>query len=164
MRILVLSDTHVPSACDDLPDVIYQEIKNVDMIIHAGDFVDIRLLKKLKSLKPLEAVYGNMDSGEIREKLPKTKVISVGGFNIAVVHSDGYKNSSEHLKNTYFKNEKIDVVIFGHTHRAQNFTDKNSGVLYFNPGSPTDKIFSPYNSYGIIDITKKITADIVKII
>jgi len=60
-----------------------------------------------------------------------------------------------------FKNDRVDLVIFGHSHKA--FNEKRGDILYFNPGSPTDQIFSPFNSYGIIEINDKIEARIIKI-
>ena len=56
----------------------------------------------------------------------------------------------------------IDVVMFGHSHEPLN--EKNGGVLYFNPGSPNDKVFAPYCSYGILDISEKgIIGKIIKV-
>lgn len=60
-----------------------------------------------------------------------------------------------------FKSDNVDVIVFGHSHLPLN--EKRSGVLYFNPGSPTDDIFSPYNSYGIIEVSYNISAKIIKV-
>jgi hypothetical protein len=51
-----------------------------------------------------------------------------------------------------FEKDKVDIIVFGHSHNPVNET--RDGILYFNPGSPTDKMFSPYNSYGIIEINE----------
>jgi len=60
-----------------------------------------------------------------------------------------------------FKNDKVDLIIFGHSHCGLN--EKKGGILFFNPGSATDKVFAPYNSYGIIEINDKIKATIIRI-
>lgn len=158
MRILVLSDTHIPVAAPDIPDKIYKEIDNVDMIIHAGDFIDIKFLEKLHSLKELRGVCGNMDSKEIRSILNPKEVLTIDKVKIGLIH--GYGASSELMPTIRREFDKIDALIFGHSHVATNV--KKDGVLYFNPGSPTDKIFAASNSYGILEIkNKKIEGEII---
>lgn len=158
MRILVLSDTHIPVTAQDLPQKIYDEIKSVDMIFHAGDFIEMKLLDKLRGLKELKAVAGNMDSKEIRMELNPKEVIAIGKFKIGLIH--GYGASSELLATVRREFERIDAIVFGHSHSATN--TRKDGVLYFNPGSPTDKIFASSNSYGILEVTdKKIEGEII---
>ena len=160
MRILVLSDTHIPITAQDLPEQIYKEIDSVDMIIHAGDFIDLDVLEKLKSLKETKAVCGNMDPKEIRVTLNAKEIFSVGKFKIGLMH--GYGAPSEIMATVRKEFDKVDVLIFGHSHAATNI--KKNGVLYFNPGSPTDKIFASKNTYGILEITDKgIEGSIVEI-
>lgn len=160
MRIVVLSDTHIPIAAQDLPLKIYDEIKNADMIFHAGDFIGDELLYKLKALKPLKAVYGNMDSKEIRKQLKPKEIIMIGKFRIGLIH--GYGAPSELLATVTREVEKVDAIVFGHSHVAMN--TKKDGILYFNPGSPTDRIFASKNSYGILEVTdKKIEGEIVEL-
>lgn len=158
MRILVLSDTHIPVTAQDLPQKIYDEIKSVDMIFHAGDFIEMKLLDKLRGLKELKAVAGNMDSKEIRMELNLKEVIAVGKFKIGLIH--GYGAPSELLATVRRELGRIDAIVFGHSHAATNI--RKDGVLYFNPGSPTDKIFASSNSYGILEVTdKKIEGEII---
>lgn len=158
MRILVLSDTHVPVAAQDLPKKIYDELKNVDMIIHAGDFVEPEMVDKLRGFKELKAVCGNMDSPAVRTALKPKEEFVIGAFRIGLIH--GYGAPSEIMETVRKEFGKVDVLIFGHSHAAVNM--KKDGVLYFNPGSPTDKIFAVKNSYGILNITdKKIEGEII---
>ncbi len=160
MKILVLSDTHIPVAAHDLPQVIYEAIEGVDMIFHAGDIMDIKMLEKLKSLKETKAVCGNMDSKELSAILNTKEVITIGKFKIGLIH--GYGAPSEIMPTVRREFDKIDVLVFGHSHAAMNV--KKDGVLYFNPGSPTDKIFASKNSYGILEVTdKNIEGTIVEI-
>ena len=158
MKIGVVSDTHSL----DLPRQMLEEFKNVDFIIHAGDFCSAPDLQKLTKIKEVKAVYGNMDDGSIRKKLSRRQIIPCGKFTIGVFHGEG---APQHILATVqkeFKDEKVDVVIFGHSH--QPFNEEIKGVLYFNTGSPNDYVRAPYPSYGILDVGEtKITGQIVKV-
>lgn len=162
MKIGVISDTHINHKSADLPEEIVEAFKNVDMIIHCGDLVDLSVVEKLKNLcKNVKAVYGNMDPAELKDKLPEKEIITVGKFKIGVAHGYGAPNGLVELLTKIFKDEGVDIIVFGHSHKPLN--EKRGNILFFNPGSPTDKVFSPYNSYGILDITDKIEAKIIKI-
>ena len=93
MRILVLSDTHIPIAASDLPEKIYKEIESADMVFHAGDFIDESVLDRLSALKEVKAVCGNMDSAQLRGRLKTKEVVAVGPFKIGLIH--GYGSASE---------------------------------------------------------------------
>lgn len=160
MKILVLSDTHIPVAAQDLPEEIYKATEDVDMIFHAGDLIDAGVLEKLKSLKETRAVCGNMDSEELSMALNTKEIINIGKFKIGLIH--GYGAPSEIMPTVRREFDKIDVLVFGHSHAAMNV--KKDGVLYFNPGSPTDKIFASKNSYGILEVTSnKIEGKIIEL-
>lgn len=162
MRIGIISDTHITSRTDSLPKEILEAFKNVEMIIHAGDLIDLSALEKLKqSCKNIKAVCGNMDNQEVRDKLPTKEIITVGAYKIAVTHGYGSPGNIRKKITEMFKEQKIDVIIYGHSHTP--FNERINDILYFNPGSPTDKIFAPYNSYGILEINDKIEAKIIKI-
>ncbi|MBI4981675.1 MAG: metallophosphoesterase family protein [Candidatus Omnitrophica bacterium] len=162
MKIGVLSDTHIPDRAKSIPQEILDAFKNVDMIIHAGDFADLNILEKLKSTcSNVKAVAGNMDPAEIKEKLPEKEIFKIGKFKIAVAHGWGQPDKLPALLAEKFKDDDVDVIVFGHSHKA--FNEKIGKILFFNPGSPTDNIFAPYKSYGIIEINDKITAKIIKL-
>lgn len=161
MRIGVISDTHIPKMAKDIPKAVYNEFKNVDLILHAGDFVEADFLKKLKDFKKTIGVYGNLDSSEVTNILKAKEIIEVGGFRIGLIHGWGAPEGLTERIRTEFKDEKIDCIVFGHSHSP--FNETKNGILFFNPGSPTDKIFAPYNSYGSLEITDKIVGKIVKL-
>ena len=161
MKILVLSDTHIPFSADDLPCEIYQKMKEVDLVIHAGDFVSMEFLNRLKKCAKVEAVYGNMDSSDIRKQFSKEKIIEAGNFRIGILHGEGSKEHTIDLAQKCFKNQKVDLVVFGHTHQAVSFT--KAGVIYLNPGSPTDSIFAASKTYGLVEIDGEIKVEIVKL-
>ncbi|MDD5439647.1 MAG: metallophosphoesterase family protein [Candidatus Omnitrophica bacterium] len=161
MKIGVLADTHIPKAAPDLPAAIYNDFKAVDLILHAGDITEVTVIRALEKLAPVKAVYGNMDMMDIRALYPKKNIITVDNVRIGLIHGFGPPNSVFKMVRTEF-DSAIDVIVFGHTHIPYN--EKKGGTLLLNPGSPTDKVFAPYNSYGILEITNgAVIGRIVKI-
>lgn len=162
MRIVVISDTHISDRSKGLPAKVIEELKKADMIIHAGDLVDPSVLDKLKSVCPnVKAVWGNMDPYEVRAQLPEKEIFKLDKHKIGVMHGYGPPNKLIDLLYSVFKNEGVSIVIFGHSHFP--ITERKNGIIFFNPGSLTDKVYAPYNSYGIIEINDKIETRIVKI-
>lgn len=161
MRILVLSDTHIPRAAQDLPAKICEEIEKADAIMHAGDFVDESVLDKLKKAKKeVYAVYGNMDSPEVRRRLKNKEIVTIGKFKIGIIH--GYGAPKDIIDTVKGEFGNVDVIVFGHSHVP--ISTRKNGILFFNPGSPTDTVFAKENTYGILEITdKKIEGEIVKL-
>lgn len=162
MRIGVVADTHISSARGEIPKEILSEFQKVEMIVHAGDLVNLSVLDKLRRVcKNIKAVQGNMDQPEVIKQLPEKEIIKIGNYKIGVMHGSGPPDNLIELMMKVFKDEGVNLVIFGHSHYP--LQEKRGSVLYFNPGSPTDKIFAPYNSYGIIEINDKIEARIIRI-
>ncbi|MEW5895255.1 MAG: metallophosphoesterase [Candidatus Omnitrophota bacterium] len=146
MKIIVLSDTHSRS----LPPQVRKELPKADLIIHAGDICDTKMLGEIEQINDVEAVYGNMDDQVLRKKLPRRLILKYDGVCIGVLHGEGSpEHLIDHIKDE-FKDEDVDVIIFGHSHEP--FNKKIDGVVFFNPGSPNDEIFAPYCSYGVIKI------------
>lgn len=161
MRIGVLSDTHIPEKAFDIPKPVLDAFRKVDMIIHAGDLADITVLETLKNICPdVRAVCGNMDNPSLRNKLPEKELLEVGGYRIGIMHGFGHPDKLIEVLARAFKDDLVDIIVFGHSHRG--YKHRHGKVLYFNPGSPTDRVFAPYNSYGIIEISDKIEAKIIK--
>lgn len=161
MRIGVLSDTHIPLNAKKLPDELIKGLKGVDLIIHAGDIIELSVLDELKRIAPVEAVAGNMDPRSVSRALPEKKILELGGFKIGVMHGSGPPYGLiDHIRRR-FEGEKLDCIIYGHAHKAS--IEHIGRTIFFNPGSPTDKVMAPYNSYGILEITDKITPKIIKL-
>ncbi len=150
MRIGVISDTHLttPSGMinsvkrairntrtlEDLQTLVRQHFHEVDLIIHAGDFVELAVFEMLRELAPVEAVQGNMDGAKIRREFPAQKVLNIEGCTIGLTHGSGAPQGIIDRISSLFTD--VDAIIFGHTH--QPFNEKRNGILFFNPGSPTD--------------------------
>jgi putative phosphoesterase len=162
MKIVVISDTHLPEGISSFPAQLIADIKSADMVIHAGDFVEEQVFEGIKAIaRQVKAVHGNMDCDELKDKLPDKEVIIIGKFKIGVIHGNGAPSSLVDFAGEAFKKDSPDLIIFGHAHSA--FNEKVGKAIFFNPGSPVDKIYAPYNSYGIIEISDKIEARIVKV-
>lgn len=160
MKIGVISDTHIPERALQLPPEVFNIFKGVELIIHAGDLVTLEALQELKKIAPVKAVCGNMDSPEVCATLPKKEIITIGKFKIGVFHGKGSPARILFQAKEAF-NEKVDVIIFGHSHAP--LCEKKEGILFFNPGSPTDTIFAPFRSCGILEINNEIKGTIVKL-
>lgn len=164
MRVLVISDTHIPVTAAKLPAIIEKEAKMSDCCLHCGDFITYPTFEALSSWVKTYGVCGNMDDSTIKERLPEKQLIKLGGIKIALTHGRGHSNILLNYIQRKFLDEidDVDVFAFGHSH---HILDKEiDGKIYFNPGSPTDKMFAPYCSYGILEINgKDLKRRIVKI-
>lgn len=149
LRIGVVADTH----SRELPPAMLKDFKSVDLIIHAGDFCDKADYEVFAKLKDVKAVYGNMDTAAIREILPRRQIIKLGAFNVGLFHGEGSAKVTLQKVKEEFQKDKVDIVIFGHSHQPLN--QKEGNVLYFNPGSPNDTVFAPYCTYGILEVNDK---------
>lgn len=150
MRIVAISDTHMPRVANELPGKLIEALKACDMVLHAGDFVEYEILENIKKLnRNVRAVYGNMDSQDLRRRLNDKEVVQAGKFKIGLIHGFGAPKDLEHTVMGEFSG--VDAIVFGHSHSPCNL--KRNDILLFNPGSPTDTIFAKTNSYGVLDIT-----------
>jgi putative phosphoesterase len=151
MKIGVLSDTHLRSI-EELPRNILEAFSEVDLIVHAGDFVMLPVLEGLRRMGETKAVRGNMDSPDIKGILPEKELLVVNGKRIGVIHGSGAPWGIESRVREQF--DQVDVIIFGHTHQAKN--EMAGGVLFFNPGPAKD-------SYGILQIDDEVKGQIVRV-
>ncbi len=160
---MVISDTHIPERAGNLPPQLVLALKEASLIVHAGDICEYWVVEELLSFAPLFAVQGNMDRADVKAKLKKEEIFEVAGKKIGLVHGWGPPWGIEKRVSEVFKSVPTDIIIFGHTH--QPFKKVIGEVLYFNPGSPTDTVFAPYFSYGVIEIVDGIIqkAEIVRL-
>ena len=100
-----------------------------------------------------------MDTVEVERAFPATRVLEIGGFKIGVTHGDGAPQGI--IERVSAKFTGVDAIVFGHSHQPLN--ERRNGVLLFNPGSPTDRIFAPYNSVGLLEISDTISGQIIRL-
>lgn len=148
-KILVLSDTHIPTRAKAFPAKVVEALREADLILHAGDLATPEVLDELCGYgKPVVAVRGNVDVPELR--LPRRAVIPVGPFKIGMIHGDGAASTTLGRAVAAFADEPVQVVVFGHSH--QPLLQEENGRFYLNPGSPTDKRREPRYSFAWIHV------------
>ncbi|MBS2553641.1 metallophosphoesterase [Catenulispora sp. NL8] len=145
MRLLLMSDTHVPTRARHLPAPLLAAVAEADVVFHAGDWVDTGTLDLLQDRsKRLIAVYGNNDGPALRERLPEVARVELQSCRFAVVHETGPARGREQRCATRFPD--TDVLVFGHSHIPWD-TTAPGGLRLLNPGSPTDRRRQPYATY-----------------
>ena len=145
MRLLIISDTHVPARARDLPGQVWDEVGRADVVIHAGDWVIPALLDELEDRAArLVGVFGNNDGTELRRRLPEVARVTLDGLRVAVVHETGGTAGRELRADRGYPD--VDLLIFGHSHIPWD-TVSPGGMRLLNPGSPTDRRRQPACTY-----------------
>lgn len=145
MRLLLIADTHVPKRARDLPAPVWDEVARADVVVHAGDWVDVTLLDALEHrAERLVACWGNNDGRELRDRLPEIADVTLAGVRISVVHETGAASGREERMSRRYPD--TDVLVFGHSHIPWDTTSR-TGLRLLNPGSPTDRRRQPHCTY-----------------
>ncbi len=145
MRLLLISDTHLPARARELPSPVWAEVAAADVVVHAGDWVEAALLDELEARsKRLIGVYGNNDGADLRARLPEIARADLDGVRLAVIHETGAKQGREQRCDAQFPD--TDVLVFGHSHIPWDTTTP-AGLRLLNPGSPTDRRRQPFCTY-----------------
>jgi putative phosphoesterase len=127
MEVGVLSDTHGVLRPEAL-----EALAGCDVILHAGDVGDPKILQDLVTIAPVFAVRGNVDKGPWADALPTTEVIEVAGVRFYLLHVLEELDVDPGAAG-------VDVVVFGHSHRP--LAEDREGVLFLNPGSAGPRRF-----------------------
>ena len=144
-RLVLMADTHLPKRAKVLPGQLWQAVEEADVVVHAGDWVDVGLLDELEERsRRLVACFGNNDHGELRKRLPEVATADVDGLRLAVVHETGAAQGRERRCAERFPG--ADVLVFGHSHIPWDTTCA-TGLRLLNPGSPTDRRRQPHCTY-----------------
>ncbi len=145
VSLVLVADTHVPKRARDLPHSLWSAIEAADVVVHAGDWVDVALLDELeRRAQRLVGVHGNNDHGVLRERLPEVARVELAGVRIAVVHETGDAKGREQRCSDRYPD--ADVLVFGHSHIPWDTTTA-TGLRLLNPGSPTDRRRQPHCTY-----------------
>ena len=130
IKILLLSDTHSYIGND-----ILKYVKQVDEVWHAGDIGDIKVTDAIKTLKPLRAVYGNIDNAKIRVEFPEHNRFKCENVDVWITHIGGYPNRYDKRIRETIKQNPPDLFISGHSHILKVMPDKKLNLLHMNPGA-----------------------------
>src|SRR3972149_7772203 len=112
MRIAVLSDTHV-SRIRELPKALVDRLKDVDLVVHVGDYTGKEFLDELRKLVNFRGVRGNMDPPDIRGALPDKDILEVNGKRIGLIHGLGAPIGLEERIRKEFEN--VHAIVYGHS-------------------------------------------------
>ncbi len=129
-RILLISDTH-----GHLDPKLFKYIEKADEVWHAGDIGDLALCDALEKLKPLKAVYGNIDGADCRLRFSEFLVFQIEQVKVVITHIGGYPTKYPLKLKNYLQNEKPNLFICGHSHILKVMFDKELQHLHMNPGA-----------------------------
>ena len=137
-RIGLLSDTH-----GLLDKRVLEHFKDVDEIWHAGDIGSEEVLRRLREFKPTRAVFGNMDSGDVRYTLSEFYRFRVEDVNVLMTHIGGYPGHYNPWLIPMFRKEPPDLFVCGHSHILKVQYDSQFNFLTMNPGAAGKQGWQP---------------------
>ncbi|WP_134766119.1 metallophosphoesterase [Nocardioides sp. 1609] len=157
-HVLVIADTHLPRRARDLPPELWEQIEAADVVVHAGDWVDLATLDRLEErARRVVGVFGNNDGPDLRARLPEVATARIGGVRFAVVHETGGRQGRE--QRCEAAHPDADVLVFGHSHIPWDTTTPR-GLRLLNPGSPTDRRRQPHCTYLTLTAQDGALADV----
>jgi uncharacterized protein len=155
MKIAILSDTH-----NHLDDTIINYLQDVDEIWHAGDIGTLALLDKLKSLKKVRAVYGNIDGRDVRMETGEDLFFTIEGMKIWMTHIGGHPGRYDNSVKAKLQENPPDVFICGHSHICRILPDNKLNMLYINPGAAGKYGFHAIRTMILAEIKDKRLTDL----
>ena len=129
-KILLLSDTH-----GYLDEQMLKYVHQVDEVWHAGDIGNLTVTDTIAIIKPVRAVFGNIDGDMARLQFPLDSRFKVEGQEVWITHIGGYPNRYEKRIRIELKLNPPDILICGHSHILKIIYDKKFNFLYLNPGA-----------------------------
>lgn len=149
LRLAVLADTHAPRFWKGCPPRVAELLRDVDVILHAGDVCTVDVLEELSRFAPVHAVLGNNDGADVAAwPAPETLEFELAGIAVAMIHDSGAKTGRMGRMRRQFPH--ADLVVFGHSHIP--WDEELDGQRVFNPGSPTDKRRQPRATMGLLEL------------
>jgi uncharacterized protein len=153
VRVAVLSDTHAPRRWKSCPPAVAAHLREVGMILHAGDVCTASVLDELAQYAPVTAVVGNNDGPDVAAwGAAETVSLEIEGLRVGMIHDSG--PAAGRLGRMRRRFPEADLVVFGHSHIPLDSRDPSAGGLrIFNPGSPTDRRRQPHGTIGLLRIS-----------
>ncbi|WP_345375356.1 metallophosphoesterase family protein [Frondihabitans cladoniiphilus] len=157
-RLVLVSDTHVPTRARALDDAVWRSVEEADLVVHAGDWTTLALLDEFEARsRQLVAVRGNNDGPEFDERLPLVAQAVVEGLRLTAVHETGGKAGREERAD--HAHPTADLIVFGHSHIPWDSTTPR-GTRMLNPGSPTDRRRQPYRTWTTLVLDSGVIRDV----
>ena len=150
MKVGIISDTHIKNNDESIIDILDTYFQDIDMIIHAGDYIDETVVDALINHKNFIGVSGNVDNTKVKELLKEKKLITLEGYRIGIFHGHGNGDSTLTRAYNRFKDDQVDIIIFGHSH--QPLIKTMNKILLLNPGSLRYKRQERWFSYIILEL------------
>lgn len=129
-KILLLSDTH-----SHIDDAVLKYVKQADEVWHGGDIGDLKVTDTIKALKPLRAVYGNIDNAQVRLEFPLHNRFMCEGVSVWITHIGGYPGKYNPNIKAEMTANPPQLFICGHSHILKVIFDKQHNLLHMNPGA-----------------------------
>lgn len=129
-KILLLSDSH-----SYIDEQILKFVKQADEVWHAGDIGSLKVTDAIKKLKPLRAVYGNIDDKDVRAEFPLDNKFTVENCSVWITHIGGYPNKYNERVRKELRKNTPNIFISGHSHILKVLFDKKLNLLHLNPGA-----------------------------
>ncbi|MEQ6123050.1 metallophosphoesterase family protein [Pseudotenacibaculum sp. MALMAid0570] len=129
-KILLISDTH-----SYIDDQILKFVKQADEVWHAGDIGNLEVTDTIQKIKPLRAVYGNIDSKDARAEFPLDNKFVLEGVSVWITHIGGYPNKYNFRIREELQQNPPKLFICGHSHILKVQYDKKLQLLHLNPGA-----------------------------
>ncbi len=129
-RVGLLSDTH-----GYLDDKILHHLKNCDVIWHAGDIGEGKILEPLREIAETRAVWGNIETPLKRKELPEIDILECEGFKILMIHIAGKFKTYTPQVRALINEHNPEILICGHSHILKIGYDKKNSLMYINPGA-----------------------------
>jgi putative phosphoesterase len=151
MMVGVISDTHISKDAAFFEAFIKRNFSELDMILHLGDYTSMSVLEILEQNTGFTGVYGNNDSSIIKETLKEKEIIKIFDYKIGLFHGHGQEKTTLERAYDKFKEDKVDIIVFGHSHMPLIQTKHK--ILFINPGSVSNKRKERWYSYIVLNIT-----------
>jgi uncharacterized protein len=149
MRVLALADTHAPRRWTTCPPPVAEQLRQADLILHAGDVCTAAVLDELSGYAPVLAVLGNNDRPDVAEwGAPETLQADLDGLQVAMLHDSGA--APGRLRRLRHRFPDAGLVVFGHSHIPLD--ESGDGLRILNPGSPTDRRRQPHGTVAVLTI------------
>jgi putative phosphoesterase len=130
VKILLLSDTH-----SYIDEAILKYVHQADEVWHAGDIGSLNVTDTIKKIKPLRAVYGNIDDDNARKEFPLHNRFMCEGVDVWITHIGGYPGKYNLAIRKEININPPKLFICGHSHILKVQFDKNLNLLHMNPGA-----------------------------